>query len=156
VRKRGVVKNVIAIACGVALGRKFGDSARATLIARGLAEAAQLGVALGARFETFLGLCGAGDFVLSCNSPRSRNMSLGVALGEGRKLADILAERTTVQEGVHSAESVAELARRYQLDMPIALAVDAVLNHGAGVDEAIAGILAHACGMELRFRDLGT
>jgi glycerol-3-phosphate dehydrogenase (NAD(P)+) len=145
----GVLKNVIAIACGVALGEKFGDSARATLIARGLAEAARLGVALGARLETFLGLCGAGDFVLSCNSPRSRNMSLGIALGEGRKLADILAERVTVQEGVHSAESVAALARRHQLDMPIALAVDAVLNHSAGVDETIDRLLAHAFGMEL-------
>lgn len=144
----GVLKNVMAIASGVALGKKFGDSARATLIARGLAEAARLGVALGARFETFLGLSGAGDFMLSCNSPRSRNMSLGVALGEGRKLAAILAERTTVQEGVHSAESVAALARHHKLDMPIALAVDAVLNHGAGMDETIDGLLAHACGME--------
>jgi glycerol-3-phosphate dehydrogenase (NAD(P)+) len=145
----GVMKNVIAIACGVSLGKKLGDSARATLIARGLAEAAQLGVALGARLDTFLGLCGAGDFVLSCNSPRSRNMSLGMALGEGRALADILGERITVQEGVHSAESVAALARRHGLDLPITLAVDAVLNHGAGVDQAIAGLLAHARGMEL-------
>lgn len=145
----GVLKNVIAIACGISLGKKLGDSARATLIARGLAETARLGVAMGARLETFLGLSGAGDFILSCNSPRSRNMSLGVALGEGRKLADILAERTTVQEGVHSAESIAELARRYQLDMPIALAVDAVLNHGATVDTAIATLLAHARGKEL-------
>jgi glycerol-3-phosphate dehydrogenase (NAD(P)+) len=145
----GVLKNVIAIACGVALGAKLGDSARATLIARGLGEAAQLGVAMGARLETFLGLCGAGDFVLSCNSPRSRNMSLGIALGEGRKLADVLAERVTVQEGVHSAESVTVLARHHRLDMPIALAVDAVLNHGADVNETIAGLLAHAFGMEL-------
>jgi len=151
----GVLKNVIAIACGVALGRKLGDSARATLIARGLAEAAQLGVAMGARFETFLGLSGAGDFVLSCNSPRSRNMSLGMALGEGRKLPDILAERTTVQEGVHSAESVAVLARRHKLDMPIALAVDAVLNHGAGVDESIDELLLHSRGMELPLQRVG-
>ncbi len=145
----GVVKNVIAIACGVALGKQLGDSARATLIARGLAEAAQLGVALGARFETFLGLSGAGDFVLSCNSPRSRNMSLGMALGEGRTLADILAERTTVQEGVHSAESIAALARQYRLDMPIALAVDAVLNHGTDLDDALDALLAHDRGLEL-------
>lgn len=151
----GVLKNVIAIACGVALGKQLGDSARATLIARGLAEAAQLGVALGARFDTFLGLSGAGDFVLSCNSPRSRNMSLGMALGEGRTLADILAERTTVQEGVHSAESIAALARRHQLDMPIALAVDAVLNHGANLDETLNGLLAHDRGLELPWRRAG-
>lgn len=145
----GVMKNVIAIACGVALGKKLGDSARATLIARGLAEAAQLGVALGARLDTFLGLCGAGDFVLSCNSPRSRNMSLGMALGEGQPLADILRERITVQEGVHSAESVAALARRHGIDLPITLAVDAVLNHGSSVDQAIQILLAHARGAEL-------
>ncbi|MEQ1772544.1 MAG: NAD(P)H-dependent glycerol-3-phosphate dehydrogenase [Burkholderiales bacterium] len=148
----GVLKNVMAIACGVSLGKQFGDSARATLIARGLAEAARLGVAMGARFESFLGLCGVGDFILSCNSPRSRNMSLGVALGEGRQLADILAERITVQEGVHSAESVAALARRFRIDMPIALGVDAVLNHGANVDETINKLLSHACGMELPFQ----
>jgi glycerol-3-phosphate dehydrogenase (NAD(P)+) len=145
----GALKNVMAIACGIALGKKLGDSARATLIARGLNEAARLGLAMGARLETFLGLSGAGDFNLSCNSPRSRNMSLGIALGEGEVLADILAARRTVQEGVHSAESVAALARRYNLDMPIAHAVDAVLNHGAGVDQAIAELLAHPCGMEL-------
>lgn len=145
----GVMKNVIAIACGVSLGRQLGDSARATLIARGLAEAAQLGVALGARFDTFLGLCGAGDFVLSCNSPRSRNMSLGIALGEGRALADVLKERVTVQEGVHSAESVAALARRHGLYLPITLAVDAVLNHGAEVGGVIDQLLAHAQGTEL-------
>lgn len=145
----GALKNVMAIACGIALGKKLGDSARATLIARGLNEAAGLGLAMGARLETFLGLSGAGDFVLSCNSPRSRNMSLGIALGEGQPLADILAARRTVQEGVHSAESVAALARRHGLDMPIAHAVDAVLNHGAGVDTAIAELLAHPCGLEL-------
>lgn len=145
----GALKNVMAIACGIALGKKLGDSARATLIARGLNEAARLGLAMGARLETFLGLSGAGDFNLSCNSPRSRNMSLGIALGEGQALAEILAARRTVQEGVHSAESVAALARRYSIDMPIAHAVEAVLNQGASVDQAIAELLAHPCGMEL-------
>lgn len=145
----GALKNVIAIASGVAMGKGLGDSARATLIARGLAEAAQLGMAMGARLETFLGLSGAGDFVLSCHSPRSRNMSLGIALGEGRPLAAILAERRTVQEGVHSAESVAALARRFRVDMPIALAVDDVLNHGASLEQTIDRLLAHTRGMEL-------
>ncbi|MBI3041862.1 MAG: NAD(P)-dependent glycerol-3-phosphate dehydrogenase [Betaproteobacteria bacterium] len=139
----GVLKNVIAIACGVALGKKLGESTRATLFARGLAEMARLGVAMGARLETFLGLCGAGDLSLSCNSASSRNTSLGIALGEGRKLQDILRERVTVQEGVHSAESVAELARRHDVDMPIVRAVDRVLNHGADLDEAIAQLLTH-------------
>jgi glycerol-3-phosphate dehydrogenase (NAD(P)+) len=98
---------------------------------------------MGARLETFMGLSGAGDLNLSCNSLKSRNTSLGIALGEGRALQDVLRERVTVQEGVHSAESVAALARRHDVDMPITLAVDQVLNHGAGVEEAVARLLAH-------------
>ena len=139
----GVLKNVIAIACGVAMGRKLGESTRATLFARGLAEMARLGVAMGARVETFMGLSGAGDLNLSCSSASSRNTSLGIALGEGGVLDDILRSRVTVQEGVHSAESVAALAKRYDVDMPIVRAVDRVLNHGDGVEQAIAGLLAH-------------
>ena len=138
----GVLKNVIAIACGVAMGKKLGDSTRATLFARGLAEMVRLGVALGARQETFMGLAGAGDLSLSCNSVGSRNTSLGVALGEGRAVRDVLRERITVQEGVHSAESVAALAMRHDIDMPIVTAVDAVLNHGGNIDEVIARLLA--------------
>jgi len=144
----GVMKNVLAIACGIATGRRLGESARATLFARGLAEMTRLGLALGARQETFMGLSGAGDLSLSCNSMQSRNTSLGIALGEGRRLEDVLRERVTVQEGVHSAESVAALARRHAVDMPITLAVDAVLNHGAAVDAAIARLLAHPAGAE--------
>jgi glycerol-3-phosphate dehydrogenase (NAD(P)+) len=144
----GVLKNVIAIACGVAMGKKLGESARATLFARALAEMAQLGVAMGARLDTFLGLCGAGDLSLACNSASSRNTSLGIALGEGRRLADVLRERVTVQEGVHSAESVAAVARRHGVDMPIVTAVDQVLNHGADLDAEIARLLAHRTGAE--------
>jgi len=145
----GVMKNVLAIACGIATGRKLGESARATLFARGLAEMARLGIALGARLETFLGLSGAGDLALSCNSAASRNTSLGIALGEGRKLDDILRERVTVQEGVHSAESVAELARRQGVRMAISGAVDDVLNRGCAVEEAIGRLLARPTGDEL-------
>lgn len=144
----GALKNVYGIACGIALGRKLGSSARSTLVARCLAEMMRLGLAMGARLETFTGLSGVGDLNLCSNSPSSRNMSLGIALGEGRKLQDILAERVTVQEGVHSAESVAALARSHALTMPIAMAVDAVLNHGADIDEAIAGLLAQPYGLE--------
>jgi glycerol-3-phosphate dehydrogenase (NAD(P)+) len=104
---------------------------------------------LGARLETLFGLSGVGDFNLSCSSPRSRNMSLSIALGEGQRLADILAARWTVQKGVHSAESAAALARRHNIEMPITHAVDAVLNHGADLDQAIAELFAHPCGMEL-------
>jgi len=144
----GVMKNVLAIACGIATGKRFGESARATLFARGLAEMARLGLALGGRLETFLGLSGAGDLSLSCNSASSRNTSLGIALGEGRSLPDVLAERVTVQEGVHSTESVAAMATRHGLDMPISLALDAVLNHGADLDESIERLLSHPAGVE--------
>lgn len=144
----GVLKNVLAIACGIALGKKFGNSARSALVARGLAETARLGLAMGARLETFMGLSGVGDMNLSCNSPSSRNMSLGIALGEGRRLRDVLGERVTVQEGVHSAEGVAALASRHHVEMPITAAVDRILNHGAGVDETIERLLSHPYGFE--------
>lgn len=97
---------------------------------------------MGARLETFMGLAGVGDLDLSCNSPNSRNMSLGIALGEGRGLHEVLGERVTVQEGIHSAEAVAVLAKRYGIDMPIALAVDQVLNGGADVDGIIARLFS--------------
>jgi glycerol-3-phosphate dehydrogenase (NAD(P)+) len=144
----GVLKNVLAIACGVVTGKKLGNNARAMLVALGLAETARLGLAMGARLETFMGLAGIGDMDLSCHSPNSRNMSLGIALGEGRKLHDVLGERVTVQEGVHSAEGVAALARRHGVEMPITAAVDRVLNHGADLDEAINRLLAHPVGFD--------
>jgi len=144
----GALKNVYGIACGIALGRKLGNSARSTLVARSLGEMMRLGLAMGARQETFTGLSGVGDLDLCSNSPSSRNMSLGIALGEGRRLQDVLAERVTVQEGVHSAESVAALARGHSLAMPIAMAVDRVLNHAADIDETIERLLALPCGLE--------
>ena len=144
----GVMKNVLAIACGIATGKKLGESARATLFARGLAEMARLGLAMGGRLETFMGLSGAGDLSLSCNSPSSRNTSLGIALGEGRRLHDILRERVTVQEGVHSAEAVAELAKRHGVVLPVTEAVNDILNRGVEVDDAMSRLLARPAGRE--------
>ncbi len=144
----GVMKNVLAIACGIVAGKRLGNSMRAMLLARGLAETVDLGLALGARLETFLGLSGIGDIDLSCNSPQSRNMSLGIALGEGRLLADVLGERITVQEGVHSASAVAALAGRLGVEMPIAGMVDRILNHGAAPEAEIAALLALPFGVE--------
>ncbi len=138
----GAVKNVIAIACGVAEGRKLGDGARAALITRGFAELTRLGLAMGAKAETLSGLCGLGDLVLTCCSLTSRNTSLGAALGEGRKLADILAERRSVAEGMESAPAVAALAARHKVDMPICAAVEAIVGERIGIDEAIAQLLA--------------
>lgn len=144
----GVMKNVLAIACGIVTGRRLGNSMRAMLVARGLAETVDLGLALGARLETFLGLSGIGDIDLSCNSPQSRNMSLGIALGEGRDLAEVLAGRITVQEGVHSASAVAALAQRLGIDMPITAMVDRLLNRGATPDDEIERLLALPSGVE--------
>jgi glycerol-3-phosphate dehydrogenase (NAD(P)+) len=144
----GVMKNVLAIACGIVTGKGLGNSMRAMLLARGLAEAVDLGLALGARLETFLGLSGIGDIDLSCNSPQSRNMSLGMELGRGRTLAQILGERITVQEGVHSASAIAELAARLGVDMPIAGLVDRVLNHGADPDRELDALMAQPFGVE--------
>ncbi|MFA6280091.1 MAG: NAD(P)H-dependent glycerol-3-phosphate dehydrogenase [Bdellovibrionales bacterium] len=138
----GAIKNVLAVATGIASGCGMGEDARAALITRGLAEMMRLGAALGAKAETLMGLSGLGDLVLTCSSTQSRNMSLGMALGQGRKLADILAERKSVAEGVPTAASAAALAQLKGVDMPIVQAVDAILNKGARVDDVIAGLLA--------------
>jgi len=138
----GAVKNVLAIACGVADGRGFGDNARAALITRGLAEIMRLGLALGARMETLAGLSGLGDLVLTCTSGQSRNYALGLALGQGRSLEDASASGRGVAEGVPTAAVLADLAQSRGVDMPIVEAVNAVLHGGARVEDAIAGLLA--------------
>ena len=138
----GAVKNVIAIACGIVIGRGLGENARAALITRGLAEVARRSAAKGGRPETISGLSGLGDLTLTCCGLQSRNYSLGVALGEGRALADVLAQRRTVAEGVFTAEAVAALADQLGVEMPICDAVHGVLNLGADIDETIAGLLA--------------
>jgi glycerol-3-phosphate dehydrogenase (NAD(P)+) len=137
----GVMKNVVSIASGIAHGRKLGENSRATIVTMGLEESVRLGVAKGARAETFLGLAGAGDFMLTANSLQSRNTSLGVALGEGRRLADVLAGRKQVTEGAFSAEGAAALARRLHVEMPITEALDDLLNHGVDLDAAMARFL---------------
>jgi glycerol-3-phosphate dehydrogenase (NAD(P)+) len=138
----GAVKNVLAIACGIVTGRGLGDNARAALVTRGLAEMIRLAAALGGKPETLMGLSGLGDLTLTCNAPTSRNMSLGMALGAGRPLADILAERRAVTEGVTSAAAIAALAARLGIDMPIVTAVDRLLHAQADIDSEIAGLLA--------------
>ncbi|HEY9078542.1 NAD(P)H-dependent glycerol-3-phosphate dehydrogenase [Magnetovibrio sp.] len=144
----GAVKNVMAIACGIVEGRGLGDNARAALVTRGLAEIARLGKVYGAQEHTLMGLSGLGDLTLTCNAMQSRNFSLGVQLGQGRALADILSERKAVTEGVFTAAAVTELARRKQVDMPICLAVDGVLNHGVDLDAIITGLLSRPLNIE--------
>ena len=138
----GAVKNVLAIACGILDGLCLGDNARAALITRGLAEMTRLGIAKGARAETFAGLSGLGDLVLTCGGAQSRNHALGVSLGRGQSLGDALAGRRAVVEGVASAASVAALAKGLAVEMPIVAAVDAVLHHGMAIAEMIEGLLA--------------
>jgi glycerol-3-phosphate dehydrogenase (NAD(P)+) len=138
----GAVKNVLAIACGITIGRRLGENARAALITRGLAEMVRLGLAMGAKVETMIGLSGFGDLTLTCNSTQSRNTSLGIALGQRQALEDVLARRTAVTEGVATAAAVVKLARRHAVEMPITQAVDAVVNHGADIDAMIEDLLA--------------
>ncbi len=123
----GALKNVFAIAAGIADGLGYGDNTKATLITRGLAELARLGVALGGDPLTFSGLAGMGDLVATCTSPQSRNRHVGVELGRGRSLDDIVTEMNMVAEGVKSTEAVLALAAEHQVDMPIAAMVGAVL-----------------------------
>lgn len=137
----GAVKNVLAIACGIVEGKKLGASARAALTTRGFAEMTRLGLALGARAETLAGLSGLGDLVLTCNSPQSRNMSLGLALGEGKTLDEIMSSRNAVTEGVHSANAVVGLGKIHHVEMPIAEAVASIVTGQSSVDNAILALL---------------
>jgi glycerol-3-phosphate dehydrogenase (NAD(P)+) len=137
----GVVKNVIAIAAGMAQGMGFGDNTRATLITRGLAEMTRLGVAMGGRPETFAGLAGMGDLIATCSSKQSRNNMVGLQLGEGRTIEEILAATNMVAEGVKSSPSVLDLARRYGVDMPITEQIVAVCHEGHPASEALAALM---------------
>lgn len=138
----GSVKNVLAIACGMADGRGLGESARAALITRGFAEMRRLGVAMGAQPATLAGLCGLGDLVLTCSSRSSRNFALGHALGQGQTVAEALAGKRSVAEGAGTAPALAELAQTLGVDMPICAAVDAILSGRVGVGDAIGVLLA--------------
>ena len=138
----GAVKNVLAIACGIAEGRGLGRSAHAALITRGFAELTRLAVALGGEAETVAGLCGLGDLVLTCSSPQSRNMSLGLALGRGESVQTALAGKLSIAEGAESAPAVVALARKLDVEAPICEAVAAVLAGDLDVDVAIGGLLA--------------
>ena len=145
----GAVKNVVAIAAGIVEGRRLGDNARAALITRGLAEIARLAQAMGARPETLMGLSGLGDLTLTCSARQSRNFSLGVALGQGRRLYELMAERRSVAEGVFTARSVGIAAERLGVDMPISAAVNRVLHAGENLDSEIQRLLMRPLTTEL-------
>lgn len=137
----GVLKNVIAIASGMADGLGTGDNTRAAVITRGLAEMTRLGVAMGGEEMTFAGLAGMGDLIATCISPQSRNRYVGEQLGEGRSIDDIISEMNQVAEGVKSCRTVVELAAEYGIDMPIASEVVAVVHEGRSAEEAYRGLL---------------
>jgi len=145
----GAYKNVLAIACGIALARSMGENARGLLIARGLHEMALIARAKGGNPLNLLGLAGSGDVTLTCMGTQSRNTTFGIALGEGRSPADILAERKVVTEGVHTAASITELGRRLGIQVPIASAVNRIVNEGASIEDTILELRAKPTGAEL-------
>lgn len=137
----GAVKNVLAIASGITQGKGFGENAKAALLTRGVAEITRLCIAKGGKQETLMGLSGIGDIILTCGSIKSRNTSLGFALGQGNTLQAILMERKGVTEGVATAASVAALAEHMHVDMPICQTVSAILHQGKDIDKAIRDLL---------------
>lgn len=137
----GAIKNVLAIACGISDGKKFGDSARSALTTRGFAEMRRFGAALGANTETLFGLSGLGDLTLTANSLLSRNMSLGVALGQGLTLQQIMDSRQSVSEGVHTSTILAKWAKELNVDMPICQTVADIVSGDLNVDTAIEKLL---------------
>ena len=138
----GAVKNVLAIVCGIVLGKELGRSAHAAIIARGFAEMTRLGTALGCNPETLTGLCGLGDLVLTCSSEQSRNMSCGLALGRGQSLSEIMEARTSVTEGVATAPVLKDMAKRLGVDMPICTAMADILSGKLDVDSAITTLMS--------------
>lgn len=138
----GAVKNIIAIACGIVAGRNMGENARAALVTRGFAEMARLTMAKGGKYETLMGLSGLGDLLLTCGSPKSRNMSFGMNIGQGKPVDEVIASRgRSATEGYVSAESIARLAGKLGVSMPICEAMYSVLYEKLPIDEAINQLL---------------
>ena len=144
----GAVKNVLAIACGVAEGAGLGLNARAALISRGFAEMTRFGLALGAKAETLAGLSGLGDLVLTCSSTNSRNFSFGKGLGEGQRAADLLANRLTVAEGAFTAPVLRDCAREHGIEMPLVEAVCALIEDRMDVGQAVQALLSRPLRVE--------
>jgi glycerol-3-phosphate dehydrogenase (NAD(P)+) len=138
----GAVKNVIALACGMAEGMGFGDNTKASIITRGLAEMARLGAALGADPLTFAGLAGLGDLVATCTSPLSRNRTVGEQLGRGRSLDEIVSEMRMVAEGVKSSRSILDLATKHDVEMPIAQHVAHVVHDGMSPQDMLKSLMS--------------
>ncbi len=145
----GALKNVMAIAAGIADGLGYGDNTKAALLTRGLAELTRLGIALGGNPLTFSGLAGMGDLVATCTSTQSRNRTVGVEVGKGRKLDDVVAEMNMVAEGVKSTAAVLALAERHRVEMPIAEQVGAVLYEGKRAEDLVTALMLREAKAEL-------
>ncbi len=137
----GSLKNVIAIACGIAHGMNMGESARASLVTRGIAEISRLGVAMGGQKDTFMGLCGIGDMMLTCSSEQSRNFSLGHALGKGTDINQALNNSKGIAEGYYTAEAAVKLAKKHDVDMPISETVNKLLGSDLSPETALQEML---------------
>lgn len=133
----GSLKNVVALAAGIADGLGYGDNSKAALITRGITEIARLGTAMGGKFETFCGLTGIGDLIVTCASMHSRNRRAGILIGQGKTYEEAMAEVQMVVEGVYSAKAAMELAAKYQVQLPIIEQVNAVLFEGKSADQAV-------------------
>jgi glycerol-3-phosphate dehydrogenase (NAD(P)+) len=144
----GALKNVLAIACGIVHGRQLGNNASAALMTRGLAEMRRFGLAMGGQSETFLGLSGVGDLILTGSSQQSRNFSLGFQLGQGKDLASILGERHNVTEGVYTAAAVYHMAEMRHIHMPVCTGVYELLHQNGLVDDIIEKILSKQSDLE--------
>lgn len=138
----GALKNVLAIACGIAVGRQLGDNAIAAIITRGLAEMLRFGHVMGAHNETLIGLSGLGDLVLTCNSRQSRNISLGMALAKGADPLTYLDGLKSVAEGAATANAVAQVAQIHSIDMPISNSIDRIINQGEDIDVIVTELLS--------------
>ena len=123
----GALKNVVALAAGIADGLGYGDNAKAALITRGISEIARLGIAMGGQFETFCGLTGIGDLIVTCASMHSRNRRAGILIGQGKSAKEAMAEVKMVVEGVYSAKAAMGLSRKYNVDLPIIAEVNKIL-----------------------------
>lgn len=137
----GAVKNVIALAVGIALGLGYGDNAKAALITRGNAELARLGLAMGCKPETFSGLSGMGDLIVTCTSMHSRNLHAGMLLGRGKTAEEAKAEVGQVVEGINALPAACRLAKKYKVDMPIVQSVDAILHGRLAAGNALASLM---------------
>lgn len=137
----GALKNVVALAAGIADGLGYGDNTKAALITRGITEIARLGTTMGGRFETFCGLTGIGDLIVTCASMHSRNRRAGILIGQGRTMEEAMAEVQMVVEGVYSAKAAMGLARKYDVQLPIIEQVNAVLFEGKSADSAVKDLM---------------